>query len=686
MRSRRPLADPRRDGPRPPCVAPLWPLHGGPPDSPADGAHPTGAERWAAWIARYAQVEVVALLLADPHSGGLRLAASHGAPAEALAPADWRLASRPHLPVAVLSPLDPSARAALAAWWRARGAILRWARTLWLGDELLGLVGAGGRRPDPLSAAQRRRLHAAALCLRDALLAERAPDAGRRALASPAARWRTLVEHAVDLAVVVDAAGRVVYCNPAVGRLLGYAPRALVGRPLVSLAATARDAAALRALLDQPGGEQAPRVRLRHQDGTSRLVEVTAVGRRGGPGRTAVLLWARDREEQERLETELHQAQKLEVVGRLASGVVHDFNNLLTVISGHTELLLAALAADDPRREFATEIARAASDAAALASQLLAFSRRQEPAPEVLDLNALVLATARMLRRLLGEHIRVETELEPQLGAVRADPLQVQQALLNLPVNARDAMPHGGCLRLRTANVFWSEPGDERGVVAAPGGGVLLSVSDTGTGIPRTVLGYIFEPFFTTKQEGRGTGLGLATVYRIMRQNGGSVWVSSHEGAGTTFTLHFPRVDAPRPHAPVGAAHSVRATGQETVLVVEDEPAVRALAARWLQARGYTVLTAPTGRAALDLSAEHAGPLHLLVTDVVLPDLPGHALAQQLAAARPELRVVYISGYDAETVRGRGLLPAGGDYLPKPLAAETLAARVRAALDARVTD
>jgi len=686
MRSRRPPADHLgRAGSRsprslPPATVPVAPR--------PDLLVARWARQWVAWIAAQARVDAVALLLAEPGSGALRLTSAHGASPDGPA---WTLgapilAHGPREPRPALCPLAAPARAMLAAGWREQGLVLGWARALWFHDAPLGVVCAGRRR-GALSPWQRRRLHAATLQLRDALLIGRGSGGAAPAAAGPTPMaWRALVEHSPTLALVLDAEGRIRYGNPAVARALGYPASALAGQRLDDLAATREDAASLAVALGAPPTSpwEAHRLRLqlRHRDGSPRVFEAVIADLRAEPAVAAVVVCARDVSEHERLDAELQQARKLEVLGRLASGVVHDFNNSLTVVTGYGELLLAELAPDDPRRDHVAEILKAGRSAGALVAQLLAFSRRQEPAPAVLDLNAIAASTARMLARLLGEHIQVETELEPRLGLVWADPTQVQQALLNLAANARDAMPQGGRLRIRTANVFWSEPSAERGTVRAPGGGVLLSVSDTGTGIPAEVRGYIFEPFFTTKEEGQGTGLGLATVYRIMRQNGGSVWVSTHEGTGTTFTLHFPRLDALPTHPIAVPPPPARALGSETVLLVEDEAQVRTLTARLLQAHGYTVLPAADARAAAALSARYPGPIHLLLTDVVLPDLRGHALAQQLAAQRPGLRVLYISGYGEDAVRGVGLLPAGVGYLPKPFTAEALVTRVRATLDA----
>jgi signal transduction histidine kinase/ActR/RegA family two-component response regulator len=377
---------------------------------------------------------------------------------------------------------------------------------------------------------------------------------------------------------------------------------------------------------------------------------------------------------------QLEQAQKMDAIGRLAGGVAHDFNNLLTVILGRTDILLHPLKPDDPMRRGIELIQRTAGRAADLTRQLLAFSRKQVLDAVVLDLGAVTTDMKDMLGRLIGEDIALLTAPTPGLGRVKADRGQIEQVIMNLAVNARDSMPQGGRLILETANVDLDDEYVRRHVGARPGPHVMLAVSDTGAGIPREIQGHIFEPFFTTKEQGKGTGLGLATVYGIVKQSGGYIEVDSEPGRGTTFRIYLPRVDAaspadrpPRP-APV-------AGGTETILLVEDEEGVRELARDILRASGYTVLEARNGAEALLLCERHQGPLHLLLTDVVMPRMSGRELAERLAPLRPDLRVLYMSGYTDDAVIRHGVLGAGTAFLQKPFTPAGLVQSVRDTLD-----
>jgi PAS domain S-box-containing protein len=397
-----------------------------------------------------------------------------------------------------------------------------------------------------------------------------------------------------------------------------------------------------------------------------------------------LLLYLRDITERKSLEDQLRQAQKMEAVGQLAGGIAHDFNNLLTAILGSTELLLADTPPDDPRREDVQEISRSAHRAAALVRQLLAYSRKQVLQPRRVDLNAIVRDMGAMLRRVVGEPIELRLDLDPGLGHVTADPGQLEQVIANLGVNARDAMPRGGTLTITTSNVTGrgvKAPADE-GLPAA-GPLVSLAVTDTGIGMDDEVRGRLFEPFFTTKELGRGTGLGLATVYGIVRQSGGHIQVRSRPGEGSSFTVYLPRAEAPRPARGALAAAAPVSGGSETVLVAEDEEAVRHLVCRVLRAKGYRVLEARHAEAALELAAATAEPIDLLVSDLVMPGLGGRALADRLLNLRPALRVLFITGYAPEAVERQGRLPAGHGLLEKPFTADQLAHKVRETLTTR---
>ena len=375
------------------------------------------------------------------------------------------------------------------------------------------------------------------------------------------------------------------------------------------------------------------------------------------------------RRERRRLEERLQEAQKMECVGRLAGGVAHDFNNLLTCVVGYGGLLHKRLAEDDPRRRYVEGLLEAAEHGATLTRQLLAFSRRQALTPVVASLNEIVVDTERFLRRLIGEDIQLQSRLAPDLGNVRVDVGQMQQVVMNLAINARDAMPSGGVLTIATAN------GDAQ---------VTLSIADTGTGMSPAALAHLYEPFFTTKEGGKGTGLGLSTVYGIVQQSGGTITCASTPGAGTTFVVSLPHVAAPIARPDVRLPARVE-SGSETVLLVEDEERVRQIATEVLERVGYRVLPEGSAAAALARAREHQGRIELLLTDVVLPDMNGRELAERLRAARPDSKVLYTSGYTDEIKILTGQTGPGTLFLPKPYDPSTLLRSVREVLTARGT-
>jgi len=386
-------------------------------------------------------------------------------------------------------------------------------------------------------------------------------------------------------------------------------------------------------------------------------------------------------------EEKLRQAQKMEAVGRLAGGVAHDFNNLLTAINGFSDLLLMSVAKDDPRRSHLEEIRKAGGRAAALTGQLLSFSRKQVLAPRMLDLNGVVKGMETMLRRLIGEDIALITELEPRLKKVVADPNQMEQVILNLVLNARDAMPDGGELRIVTANRPLQEEDRARAVLDVPAGEYsLLSVRDTGTGMDPETKTRLFEPFFTTKPKDKGTGLGLSTVYGAVKQAGGTLIVTSGPGRGSDFSIFLP--EAPKgslkPGSDVPRGLSLRASGgTETILLVEDEDAVRRLARDVLEAAGYTVLEAPGGEQALELAERFKDrAIHLLLTDVVMGGISGRELAERLKAKRPGTRVLFMSGYTEDAIIRHGVYTAQAAFIGKPFSPVALTAKVREVLDA----
>jgi PAS domain S-box-containing protein len=385
--------------------------------------------------------------------------------------------------------------------------------------------------------------------------------------------------------------------------------------------------------------------------------------------------------EQER-ETQLRQSHKMEAVGQLAGGVAHDFNNIVAVIMLQSELLLTQLDQSDNSRHRIEEIRKASHRAAALTQQLLAFSRKQVLQPKVLDLNAIVSDMDRMLRRLIGEHIEFLTVAEAELGQVKADRNQIEQVVMNLVINARDAMPGGGKLSIRTANVELDENYVAHHIGVEPGRYVMLAISDTGIGMSIKTQARIFEPFFTTKEQGKGTGLGLSTVYGIVKQSGGNIWVYSERDFGTTFKVYLPRLDQVVEHGMSGELRAVLPQGTETILLVEDEEMIRKAAREILEANGYRVLDASGGEEALMISRLHKAPIQLLMTDVVMPRMNGRELAERLGLLRPNLKVLYMSGYTDDAIVHHGVLDAGIAFLEKPFTAQALTHRVRELLDA----
>jgi len=408
-------------------------------------------------------------------------------------------------------------------------------------------------------------------------------------------------------------------------------------------------------------------------------------------GRRAELVLASDitmrkktEEALRRSEEQLRQAQKMEAVGKLAGGVAHDFNNLLTVINGHTSLSLRRVEKDDPLYHKLETIQAAGERAASLTRQLLAFSRKQIMQPKVLDLNHVIFETNKMLQRLIGEDIDLLIGLMPDLGKIKADPGQIEQVLMNLSVNARDAMPRGGKLTIETHNIFIDEEYSRRHVSVPPGRYVMLAVSDTGCGMDAATQARIFEPFFTTKEVGRGTGLGLSTVYGIVKQSGGNVWVYSEVGRGTTFKIYLPCVDSPAEQFRTSIIDAQAHAGTETVLLVEDEEMVRNMTREILQESGYQVLEATHGQEALVVAGRYDGPIHLMLSDVVMPQMSGRELAEQLSPVRREMKVLYMSGYTDDAIVHHGVLDEGMAFIEKPFTPDTLTRKLREVLDVPV--
>ncbi len=498
--------------------------------------------------------------------------------------------------------------------------------------------------------------------------------------------YRSLIENALDVTAVFSPEGVLLYVSPSVERALGYRPEELLGSSLFDMVHPEDQpevARTSRRTLEDGTRVERFEYRVRHRDGSWRFV--AAMGKSLPPetGMRGLILNARDTTERRQLQAQLLQAQKMEAVGRLAGGVAHDFNNLLTVIQGYGELLSTSLAGDETRREEVAEILNAAGRAAALTRQLLAFSRRQVLEMRVLDLGAVAREVEKMLRRLIGEDVDLVVVRPAGLSLIKADPGQIEQVLMNLAVNARDAMPKGGRLTVEVADLDLDAPLSSLDETVPPGGYVVVSVSDTGTGMDVETLARIFEPFFTTKEKGKGTGLGLSTVFGIVKQSDGYVLVESAPERGTTFRIFFPRIDGEGAAVAPVLRTEASPEGSETILLVEDEEPILALVRECLKEKGYTVLEATGAEEAMSLLAHYSGPLDLLLTDVVLKGDSGRMLADQLLALRPGVKVLYMSGYTDDVIAYHGILEPGLAFLQKPFTPAALARKVREALEGR---
>ncbi len=489
--------------------------------------------------------------------------------------------------------------------------------------------------------------------------------------------------------------GTFLTVNARLADILGYpSPRELLS---VSLEHVYANPADLERVIGGKVADDVTRqteVAWTRKDGTPVWVEVNARALRDENGQTRYVqgfvhdVTERRQSEEERraLAHQLSQSQKIEAVGQLAGGIAHDFNNLLTAIRGYTELLIASLPVEDPRRQHGEQIRRCAERATSLTRQLLAFSRRQVLEPKTLDLNQIVSGLEDMLRRSIGEHIQLRVRGAPDLWPVKADPGQLEQAILNLVVNARDAMPQGGQLTIETANAELDPTYAGSHAPAVPGQYAMVAVTDSGVGMDAQVRARLFEPFFTTKEQGKGTGLGLSTTYGIVKQSGGYIWCYSEPGRGSSFKIYLPRTAEDRPAEAPAVSSAPTAPSEhphdETILLVEDEPEVRALVLKLLKMQGYTVVAAANPDEALAITRDFQGVIDLMVTDVVMPGMSGRQLADRLASSRPDMRVLFVSGYTDDAIVHHGILDPGTAFLQKPFTPQALARKVREVIEA----
>ena len=505
-----------------------------------------------------------------------------------------------------------------------------------------------------------------------------------KALRENEERFRSLIENALDIITILNGDGTIRYESPSIDRILGYKPVELLGQNVFEFIHP-DDLPAVRKTFterSQIAGPAPPiELRFRHKDGSWRILEAIGTNLLHDPIVAGIVVNSRDITERKQLEDQFRQAQKMEAIGQLTAGIAHDFNNLLTAINGFAELLQLKLRPDDPHQKSLGKILYAGQRAADLVRQLMAFSRKQVIKPQVLNLNTTIAEMDKMLRRIIGEDIKLETRLDPALWEVKLDPTQIQQVIFNLATNARDVMPKGGRLVIETTNVLLDDAYVAHHLEVQPGEYILLAVSDTGLGMNEAVKAHIFEPFFTTKESGKGTGLGLATVYGIVKQNGGHVWPYSELGTGTTFKIYLPRTGEEVSVPSQIAVESEILSGNETILLVEDDVEVRHLVRQVLQAQGYVLLEAAEGQEALQLAAHHAGPIHLLLTDVVMPGMNGKVLAEKLSQIKRDLKILFMSGYTDNIIAHHGIMEPGLLFLQKPFNSTTLARKVRGVLD-----
>lgn len=496
--------------------------------------------------------------------------------------------------------------------------------------------------------------------------------------------WRA-VEQSADLVMITDREGIIEYVNPAFESLTGYSPGELMGQTPRVLKSGQQNSDLYKELWQSILAGNVFRCTMvnRKKSGDVFVAEKTITPLRDNEGIiTHFISNDRDITDRRRMENQLQQAQKMDAIGRLAGGVAHDFNNLLMVISSYAELMLDSITPQHPLRRNVDEIQKASRRAADLTRQLLAFGRKQMQSLQLLDLNLIIEDINRMLPRLIGEDIELVFAPGQKLGRVKADPVQIEQILMNLVANARDAMPKGGRLLIETASVRLDDAYVQEHSIVPPGDYVLLTVTDSGMGIAPEHLLHIFEPFYTTKEEGKGTGLGLATVYGIVKQNSGFIWVYSEPGMGTTFKIYLPRARQKTPSQQPPAPVEGCPRGCETLLLAEDEEAVRTSIREFLSLNGYIVLEATNGTEAMAIARAYDGPIDLMITDVVMPQLGGAKLAGELTSDRPKMKVLFVSGYAETIFQSHGAIDVTTNFLQKPFSLKTLARKIREVLDA----
>jgi two-component system, cell cycle sensor histidine kinase and response regulator CckA len=498
-------------------------------------------------------------------------------------------------------------------------------------------------------------------------------------------RLAQAVENSAELIALADPDGRISFANPALLQATGYHEDEIVGELFKTVLLSRNNVPSLdEEILARTifGGSWKGECFCRRKDDSDFPVFLSTGQVKDTQGQVIGILGiAQDITDRKRLEEQLFVSQKMEAVGLLAGGVAHDFNNLLSVIMGYSDLILDGFPPDDPRWQQVQQIKKAGLRATSLTRQLLAFSRKQVFQPKVLDINALLTDFNKMLRRMVGEDIELVSVLKPGLGQTKADPGQIEQVIMNLVVNSRDAMPTGGQLIIETANEDLDEAYRRSHPPVQPGRYVMISVTDTGVGMDRKTQARIFEPFFTTKEQGRGTGLGLAVVYGIVKQSEGYIWVYSELGKGTTFKIYFPRIDEPAQSVQTDRGEAELVRGSETILLAEDADPLRDLTRAMLEKNGYTVLAAENGKEAIRIAERQDRPIQLLLTDVVMPGMSGRELANYLVAKRPDMRVLYMSGYTSDSIVRHGVLDPGISFIEKPFSQEGLMRKLREVLD-----